>query len=130
MSPTPDRTLYDPQQIIDDLKRQLAESNAERDEAQQQLIERTTERDDGEAQQTAITEVLGVINSSPGDLAPVLDAILEKAMHLCDAAFGYMTDGDGRTVATRGVPETYSEFRRNNRVPAGQGGIAGRLREG
>ena len=43
MNPTPDRTLDDPQQIIAELQRQLAESNAERDEAQQQLIEHTAE---------------------------------------------------------------------------------------
>ena len=43
MSPTPDRTL-DPQQLIAELQRQLAECRAERDEAQQQLIERTAER--------------------------------------------------------------------------------------
>ena len=62
MNPTPDRTL-DPQQLIAELQRQLAESNAERDEAQQQLIERTAERDEALAQQTAIAEVLEIINS-------------------------------------------------------------------
>ena len=65
MSPTPDGTLDDPQQTIADLKRQVAESNAERDEALQR--------------ETATSEVLQVINSSSGDLAPVFDAMLEKA---------------------------------------------------
>src|SRR5881394_2954022 len=79
-----------------------------------------------------LTGAIGVINSSPGDLTPVFDAMLKKATTLCDAAAGVLWVSEGehfRSVASRGLPGAFEEFLRTP-VDAGPDTGIGRLRRG
>jgi hypothetical protein len=95
MSAMPDSTFADPKdRLIADLQRQLAEAQRLRDERNEAL-----------AREAAITELLQIINSSPGDLTPVFEAMLDKALHLCESAFGGLWRFDGECferIAQRG----------------------------
>src|SRR5262249_31596048 len=70
-------------------------------------------------QQTATSEVLKVVSSSPGDLQPVFEAMLANATRLCEAKFGvlYRSEGDAlRAIALHGAPLAYAEERRRNPI--------------
>ena len=79
------------------------------------LTERKTELTEALEQQTATSEVLSVISTSPGDLQPVFEAMLEKAVRICDAKFGniFRWEGDAlHLVATHNIPPAFAERRR------------------
>ena len=90
----------------------IAIENTRLFEAEQQ---RTRELTESFEQQTATSEVLQVISSSPGDLQPVFAAMLEKAVRICDAKFGNIYRWDGNAfslVATHNIPPAFAEARR------------------
>jgi two-component system, NtrC family, sensor kinase len=94
----------------------IAIENVRLIDAEQQ---RTRELSEALEQQTATSDVLQVISSSPGDLTPVFQAMLENATRVCDAKFGNMFLFEGgafRTVALHNAPPAFAEARRRSPV--------------
>jgi GAF domain-containing protein len=94
----------------------IAIENTRLFEAEQQ---RTRELTESLEQQTATSEVLRVISSSPGELQPVFEAMLENAVRICDAKFGniYRCDGDAlRVVVAYGTPAAFLADRHRDAI--------------
>jgi GAF domain-containing protein len=78
-----------------------------------ELRQRTDDLTESLEQQTATSEVLRVISSSPGELEPVFQAMLENAVRICDAKFGVLNrheNGELRLGAMHNVPSAFAEF--------------------
>jgi len=107
-----------------DLEQQLEKYRRELAEARQHLAE-ALER------QTATSEVLRVISSSPGELGPVFQAMLEKATRICGAKFGILFRYEGgafHPAAMANVPPAFADFldRQGSFAPV-RGRLFGRL---
>ena len=78
-----------------------------------ELRQRTDDLTELLEQQTATSEVLSVISSSPGELEPVFQAMLQKAVRICDAKFGFMNryvEDIWKVAAVHGAAPEYTEF--------------------
>jgi two-component system NtrC family sensor kinase len=98
----------EPNSLTAELKTQLEVRTRELAETRKALAEALE-------QQTATSEVLGVISSSPGELQPVFDAMLVSATRICEAKFGTLflyENGLMRAVALHNAPPSYAEARR------------------
>ena len=81
-----------------------------------ELRERTADLSDALERQTATSEVLQVISTSPSDLEPVFESMLDNAVRICDVKFGSIyryTGGALKAVATRNAPAAYAEARKS-----------------
>ena len=102
------------------LQEQLEARTRELAEAQRQVDEARRQATEALEQQTATSDVLSVISSSPGELELVFQAMLENAVRICEAKFGmlYLWEGEGqyRVAALHGAPPRLAEERRRGTI--------------
>jgi len=99
--------------------RKASTARASTIDLQEQVAALTRELTEAREQQTATSEVLKVISSSPGELGPVFMAMLENAVRICEAKFGtmFLREGEAfRIVAMHNVPPAFAKLRRREPV--------------
>src|SRR3712207_1867312 len=92
------RSHADPQQLISQLTRELAEARCQVAAAERDIAGLRRDLADVLEQQTATAEILRVISSSPAGVQPVFDTIARSAVQLCDATFGGVHLFDGQLI--------------------------------
>jgi signal transduction histidine kinase len=95
-----------------------------------ELRQRTDDLSESLEQQTATSEVLSVISSSPGELEPVFQAMLGNATRICEAKFGtlYLRDGEAyRAASMCNAPPAFAEYRRRGPIHPGPSTGLGRV---
>src|SRR5262249_20892913 len=88
-------------------------------ELQEKLKRQAHELEEAREEREALAEVLRVISSSPGELEPVFNAMLDNAVRICGAKFGncWVREGDAfRIGSTYGAPPAYVEFLMKERI--------------
>jgi signal transduction histidine kinase/putative methionine-R-sulfoxide reductase with GAF domain len=104
-------------------------AGARLDDLEQQLEKYRRELAEALEQQTATSEVLQIISSSPGELEPVFQAMLENATRVCGSNFGtlYLREGEAfRAVSMHGATPDYMQARLGQLVHPGPGTGLGR----
>ena len=94
------------------------------------LTERTADLTEALEQQTATSEVLQVISSTPGDPQPIFATMLENAVRICDATFGNIYRWDGETlqlIATLNTPPAFAEARMGSSFRPNSKSFTGRM---
>jgi GAF domain-containing protein len=110
--------------------RKAATAHASTGDLRDQVAALTRQLKEARDQQAATSQVLQVISSSPGDLQPVFEAMLQNAVRICDAKFGniYCWDGDSlRLVATHNTPQALAQSRRASPFRPGPDTPTGRM---
>jgi signal transduction histidine kinase len=126
------RTGDELETLADQFNRAAAQLQESYANLEQKVDARTRELSEALEQQTATSEILRVISSSPNDLAPVFHAVLAKATHLCEAQTGALLLRDGEwfdLVTQRGADPRWVEFLSHRFRPTPESALGRMVRE-
>ncbi|HXT04025.1 MAG TPA: GAF domain-containing protein, partial [Casimicrobiaceae bacterium] len=112
--------------LADQFNRMTAQLRESYAGLERKVEERTHELQNALEQQTAISEILHVISNNPGDVRPMLNAVAERALRLCDAAQGTIVLVEGNTLRREAAFGSTRTLEEGEAMPLTRGSVAGR----